>query len=412
MVKKVMANSKVKLKNIVVEEVWKLPDNWGWVKLGVLADIIMGQSPPGKTYNADGKGLPFFQGKADFGEFHPLAKQWCSDPKKIAEPQDILLSIRAPVGPTNLATEKCCIGRGLAAIRPNPNVRVKYLLFALRTLEPKLSKQGTGSTFGAVSKQQLLEFLIPIPHPNEISISLFTQDNISFRIETLLNDIRTVQKIINTMSLDVARIMTVALKVSFDNLKTHSEMQRIGSDRVAKVIPGQHISSNMYTNDPIGHPYLTGPADFGSKYPLISKWTKFPKIFCQPGDVLFTVKGSGVGKINLAPSEHKAAIGRQLMAIRPNIDNIITDFLYYALLGRFSEFQELRQGAAIPGIRKEHLEAIEIPLPNRITQERVVTHINSINSEIEEMRKILSQDVELLKKMEQSILMRAFRGEL
>jgi len=88
-------------------------------KLQEVAEIIMGQSPPGDTYNETGDGLPFFQGKAEFGETCPTVKKWCNAPKKIAEAGDILMSVRAPVGPTNLASERCCIGRGLAAIRAN-----------------------------------------------------------------------------------------------------------------------------------------------------------------------------------------------------------------------------------------------------------------------------------------------------
>jgi hypothetical protein len=85
--------------------------------LGEVAEIFMGQSPPGSTYNNRGNGLPFFQGKAQFGEVFPVPDKWCSEPLRIAHKGDILVSVRAPVGPTNLAVEKCCIGRGLAAIR-------------------------------------------------------------------------------------------------------------------------------------------------------------------------------------------------------------------------------------------------------------------------------------------------------
>ena len=93
-----------------------LPPNWSWVKLGVVCEIVMGQSPPSSTYNTDQIGLPFFQGKAEFTELSPVIKKWCSEPKKIAEPLDILVSVRAPVGSSNIANQKCCIGRGLAAL--------------------------------------------------------------------------------------------------------------------------------------------------------------------------------------------------------------------------------------------------------------------------------------------------------
>jgi len=86
------------------------------VSLKDIADIIMGQSPPSSTYNANRVGLPFYQGKKEFGNLYPTPEKYCSEPKKIAESNYILISVRAPVGPTNFCKEKSCIGRGLAAI--------------------------------------------------------------------------------------------------------------------------------------------------------------------------------------------------------------------------------------------------------------------------------------------------------
>ena len=79
----------------------QLPAGWKWVKLGEVTEVILGQSPPSSTYRESPEGLPFFQGKADFGRVSPTATTWCIAPKKIAELGDILMSVRAPVGPTN-----------------------------------------------------------------------------------------------------------------------------------------------------------------------------------------------------------------------------------------------------------------------------------------------------------------------
>src|SRR5438874_1850685 len=95
-----------------------LPEGWAYAKLPQIAAINMGQSPPGSTYNKQGDGLPFFQGKADFGDRSPTVRVWCASPKKIAQPGDVLISVRAPVGPTNVADHTCGIGRGLAAVTP------------------------------------------------------------------------------------------------------------------------------------------------------------------------------------------------------------------------------------------------------------------------------------------------------
>ncbi len=121
----------------------------------------MGQSPDSRTYNDTQQGLPFFQGKTEFGEKYPTIRKWCSEPKKIAEAGDILLSIRAPVGPTNIAVEKSAIGRGLAAIRAVNEIDENYLFYLLKNGAMAFTAGGTGSTFAAVSGDFVREFRCP-----------------------------------------------------------------------------------------------------------------------------------------------------------------------------------------------------------------------------------------------------------
>ncbi len=147
---------------------YRLPDSWVWAPLQDLCEVIQGQSPPGDTYNTRGEGLPFFQGKAEFGELHPVAVKWCTAPKKIALPGDVLISIRAPVGPTNLCSVECCIGRGLAACRPADGIDSRYLLYALRDSQARLAELGTGSTFDAITGSDLRSHDIPVgPSPEQ-----------------------------------------------------------------------------------------------------------------------------------------------------------------------------------------------------------------------------------------------------
>lgn len=138
-----------------------LPNSWVVVKLDEACKIILGQSPPSNTYNTKRNGLPFFQGKAEFTDLHPIPEKWCHAPKKIAEKNDVLLSVRAPVGATNIANQKCCIGRGLAAIRYPPNHKFLYLFF--KKIEKELDEKGTGTTFKAISGAVLREVQFPLP---------------------------------------------------------------------------------------------------------------------------------------------------------------------------------------------------------------------------------------------------------
>ena len=140
-----------------------IPNGWEWVRINEMAYIEMGQSPKSIYYNQLKDGLPFYQGKADFGKIHPSPRYWCSQPKKIALPNDILISVRAPIGPTNVASEKCCIGRGLAIIRPYPKMCADFVLLALKNLEGNLAALGVGTTFTAIKKDTLVSFTFPIP---------------------------------------------------------------------------------------------------------------------------------------------------------------------------------------------------------------------------------------------------------
>lgn len=138
------------------------------VRLDELCIINMGQSPDSSTYNEDGNGLPFFQGNADFGVTYPVVRMWCSEPTKRAQIDDILISVRAPIGALNIANCECCIGRGLAALTVNKNSCIqKYLWYALSNKVEELNSKGTGSTFKAINKKILAETEIPLPPLDE-----------------------------------------------------------------------------------------------------------------------------------------------------------------------------------------------------------------------------------------------------
>ena len=122
----------------------------------------MGQSPDSKSYNDNCDGIPFFQGNADFGERYPVTRVWCNAPTKIAKPNDILISVRAPIGALNFANEICCIGRGLAAITPDTRkVSVEFIYWLLKGKTAELNSKGTGSTFKAISRKVLEETKVP-----------------------------------------------------------------------------------------------------------------------------------------------------------------------------------------------------------------------------------------------------------
>ena len=145
----------------------EIPEEWGVEKLGDIANITMGQSPKGTSYNEVGEGMLFFQGSTDFGWRFPVARQYTTEPSRIAEEDDILLSVRAPVGTLNIADTRCCIGRGLAAI--NSKVGVNSYIFNVMQDFKKLfdMRNSVGTTFGSITKDDLYSLQLVYP-PNEL----------------------------------------------------------------------------------------------------------------------------------------------------------------------------------------------------------------------------------------------------
>lgn len=152
------------------------------------------------------------------------------------------------------------------------------------------------------------------------------------------------------------------------------------------LVSGQHIDREDYNTDSRGIGYLTGPADFGAKYPSVSKWTETPKVTAIKGDILITVKGSGLGKVNVLDIE-EVAISRQLMAIRPTGAN--PDYVYNLISAKFDHFQSLADGSAIPGITRSQVLDFEIPLPPLEVQKEIVAEIEGYQKVINGARAVL-----------------------
>jgi type I restriction enzyme S subunit len=141
--------------------------------------VIAGQSPQGKYYNAEGNGMPFYQGKKEFNaKYIGEPTTWTTDVTKEAEKDDVLMSVRAPVGPVNFATQKCCIGRGLAAIRATNSIDKEYLFYYFLKNEKEITGN-EGAVFNSINKTQIENLLIPLP-PIEIQKEIVRSLNLLF----------------------------------------------------------------------------------------------------------------------------------------------------------------------------------------------------------------------------------------
>lgn len=141
---------------------------WSEGVLSDVAEIVMGQSPRGDTYNEDGVGTVFFQGRGEFGFRFPTRRLFTTDPKRMAQTNDVLMSVRAPVGDLNIAYEPCCIGRGLGAIRSKDGHQ-SFVLYTVFSLKEKLDMfNGEGTVFGSINRDALNSIRIVIPTKEEM----------------------------------------------------------------------------------------------------------------------------------------------------------------------------------------------------------------------------------------------------
>lgn len=154
-------------------ELGMIPKGWSVGKFGNFNNLIMGQSPPGESYNNEGLGLPFYQGRTDFGTRFPERRIYCTIEKRVANSSETLVSVRAPVGDINQAIEKCVIGRGIAAVMHKSNSSI-YTYSLISSLKSQLAYfNGEGSVFGAINKTDFEN--LRILEPSNALIKKFDQ---------------------------------------------------------------------------------------------------------------------------------------------------------------------------------------------------------------------------------------------
>ena len=189
----------------------KMPDDWKVGNLYEIANVTMGQSPDGKSYNENGYGEVFYQGRAEFGSRYPTRRLYTTEPKRMANAGDILMSVRAPVGDINVALEKCCIGRGLASISSRDNFN-SFILYTLMNLKRSFDiYNAEGTVFGAINKDSLNSIEVIIPTKEEIYKFEEIASNLDKKIRQNTIEVQKLQKIRDTL---LPKLMSGEIDVS------------------------------------------------------------------------------------------------------------------------------------------------------------------------------------------------------
>ena len=345
------------------------------VPLGDIATIIMGQSPPSNTYNEYGVGLPFFQGKTDFGENHPTVRKWCVAPNKIAESGDILISVRAPVGPTNVADTKCCVGRGLAAVRPNETLALRdFVLWSLKHHQTDLIELGQGSTFVAIGKETLKSLQIPLPTLDE-----------QRRIVDILNRAAKIERLRRQAQERLQEfIPALFIKMFGDPVENPmgwdvAELRALGSlDRGRS----QHRPRNAH--ELYGGPYpFIQTGDIANSNGVIQSVSQtYSEIGLRqsklwPAGTLCITIAANIGKTGVLSFD--ACFPDSVVGFTPR-KSIIVEYVQTALDLMQKRIEETAPMAAQRNINLKSLGNLRIPVPSLIHQERFVEIVRPVNS--------------------------------
>ena len=364
--------------------------------------LIMGQSPSSNSYNTSGDGLPFYQGNADFGEENPIPRSWCTEPKKIAEKGDILISVRAPIGAINIADEKCCIGRGVAAIRPNQEVMspdfLQHQLFASRN---KLEAMGTGSTFKAIGKKTLSDFPVVIYPKN-------TQEAIAQQLNSIKKQIKTANSQLDQLD---ALVKSRFVEMFGD---CHCEKKSIG-DLVYEMHIGPFgsaMKSDAFVSEKEAacvvyeqKHAIKQSIDLGWRYVDAAKKSELKRFAAGPGTMLVSCRGT-IGKVFQLPDN--APIG----IIHPSVMKIEIDesklngvFFSFLLEKLFAEAETRAVGSGVKmAIKAKDLASTEIEYPPIQLQQEFAAFV----AQVDKLRFKTQQQIEKLEMLKESLMQEYF----
>ena len=388
--------------------------DWVEVELGNVCNVNMGQSPPSSTYNRDGIGLPFFQGKAEFTELHPVVEKWCDAPKKTASKNDVLISVRAPVGATNIATERCAIGRGLAAI--SYYHCYKYLFYYLRLVETQLDKIGTGTTFKAISGSTLKSLNIPFaPVPEQRAI-VAKIDQLFSRLDYGIASFKAAQE-------KLATYRQSMLKKAFEGEFTKMVIEYKPLSDFAELIT-KGASPNWqgfsYTSDDAQLLYITSE-NVREGYMDLSKRKYLPYEFnqkqkrsvLQKGDVLFNLVGASIGRSAIYNVERVANINQAVSVIRLKKD-LVNQYLNYFLNSDVAKqvYLSKKVDVARANLSLKDVNEIEVPYCPIQDQVKIVKEIESRFSVCDHLQQEIEQGLQRAEALRQSVLKKAFKGRL
>ena len=389
---------------------------WQRKQIGDLCEVIAGQSPEGKFYNAEGNGVPFYQGKKDFGEkFLEAPTTWTTQTTKIAREGDILMSVRAPVGPVNFATGEACIGRGLAAIRSGAELNRDFLFYQLLHLQPEIAGR-EGAVFSSINKAEI-EAL-------PLAFASFTeQQRIVGILDEAFDGIATAKANAEQNQQNARALFESHLQSVFTQRGEGWETTMLES--VLVVQPQNGWSPPAANHSDSGTPVLTLSAVTGfnfrkNKIKFTSASTDSRRRYwVNNGDLLITRSNTPelVGHVAIASGLSEPTIYPDLiMRMIPAPERMLTEFLYYQLRSPLlrKEITGRAQGAnpTMKKLSNGAVRSLPISVPSVATQRIIVETFAALREETQRLDSLYQRKLAALAELKKSLLHQAFSGVL
>ena len=371
------------------------------MKLKEFARINMGQSPKGETYNTNGNGMPFLQGRKTFGRIYPTIDTWTTNPIKIANKNEILMSVRAPVGDMNFANQQICIGRGLCSINAK-NGRNKYLYYMLLNSMNDLKQKSTGTVFDSINRNDL----------ENLEIDFHSEEN-QEKIENILGNIDSKIELNNEINNNLHDLAE----------QQFNEIYSIGSPKkldelLFNVSTGSRPKGGAQESGipSIGAEKIEkfGIYDYSSeKYISEDYYEKLKNGKLNSGDVLLYKDGAYTGKVSMCLNgfpHNKAAVNEHVFILNTE-NNWAQNYLYFVLYNKDNKEMLHRLAsskAAQPGLNQVELKSIEI---NICDKKDILKFENNVKPIMEKIA-LNSLENKKLAELRDTLLPKLMNGEI
>lgn len=386
---------------------------WEQKQIGDLCDVISGQSPEGKFYNTSGKGMPFYQGKKDFGgKFIETPTKWTTKTTKIAREGDVLMSVRAPVGPVNFATGEVCIGRGLAAIRSGADLDRDFLFYQFLYLQSVIAGR-EGAVFASINKSEIEDLPVAFaPLPEQQRIVGILDDAFAGIAIAKANAEKNLQ---NARALFESHLQSVFtqrgegwLDQQFGELATFRNginFTKSSQGDSIKIVGVKDFQNNFWA-----------PLDNLKTVTMDGELHDSDTL--KENDLLF-VRSNGnielIGRSLLIGSvvENTTHSGFTIRA-RLNVSDLLPKYLCHYLRSKHARQEMIDSGIGtnIKSLNQKTLQALVIPFPSKTQQACIIDKLEKMDNEAQLLQGIYQQKLNALDDLRKSFLHQAFTGEL